>query len=116
MASNVIFIGWNRPTPGNEQHANALFAEYMQYLGGLQASGRIAGFVPVFLDPHGGDLNGFVLLHGDPARVAELRASDEFDEWTTRAGLALDGLGIISGVTGEELTKQVARFERLLSG
>jgi hypothetical protein len=32
--------------------------------GGLQLQGTIKSFDTVFLDPHGGDLNGFFLIRG----------------------------------------------------
>ena len=62
MSSNVIFFGWNRPVSGQEQKSAALFMEFLQYLGGLQGSGAIDSFETVLLGPHGGDLNGFILI------------------------------------------------------
>lgn len=62
MSSNVIFIGWDRTIPGRERIGAEHFAEFMQYLGGLQQKGTIQSFEGVLLDPHGGDLR----LYPDP--------------------------------------------------
>ena len=62
MGTNVVFMGWDRPTPGREQMAVAHFQEFTQYLGGLQQAGTIQSFDTVLLNSHGGDLNGFALI------------------------------------------------------
>ncbi len=76
MSSNIIFFGWNRPIPGREKLSGAHFQEFAQYLGGLQQSGTIQSFEAVLLDPHGGDLNGFFLIRGEPAKLDAVMASD----------------------------------------
>ena len=101
MASNVILFGWNRPTTGREQTSGQHFQEFVQYLGGLQQAGGIQGFDTVFLDNHGGDLNGFFLIRGESAKLDALVSSDEWLTHMTRAGLHLDGPGVIRGATGE---------------
>jgi len=68
MASNVMLFGWNRSIPGREKTSAQHFEEFVKYLGGLQQKGAIQGFDTVFLDTHGGDLNGFFLIKGDSAK------------------------------------------------
>jgi len=46
MGTNVVFLGWDRPTAGRERKAVELFQEYMQYLGGLQQAGTISRLNP----------------------------------------------------------------------
>jgi hypothetical protein len=110
MGTNVVFVGWDRPTPGRERMATALFQEFMQYLGAQQQSGAIRSFDSVFLNPHGGDLNGFTCIMGDSGKLDALLASEAWEALMTRAQLALDGFGYLRGVNGDLLMKQMASF------
>ena len=100
MGTNVVFVGWNRPTTGHEQIATALFQEFMQYLGGQQQAGTIQSFESVFLNPHGGDLNGFTLIRGDSGKLDALLSSEAWETYMTRAGLLMDGFGFLRGRNG----------------
>lgn len=114
MKMNVIFFAWNRSIPDREQVSAAHFQEFVQYLTEQQQQGRIASFVPVFLHPHGGDMNGFFLIQGESAALDALRSSDAWMRHMTRAGLHLEGMGVIGGVTGELLTEQMDLWSGLL--
>ncbi len=116
MGTNVIFLGWNQPYPGRERMASEHFGEYMQYLGGLQQAGTIQSFDAVLLNPHGGDLNGFILIRGDSAKLDALVSSEAFETHQIRAGLELAELGTIRGVTGDLLMKQLAAYGRAIPG
>lgn len=115
MSGNVILMGWNRPTTGREDRATQDFQDFMQYLGGLQQAGTIASFEPVFLDFHGGDMNGFFLLRGESAKLNALQSSEEWLTFMTRAGYSLEGLGVVRGVTGEMIMEQMNRWARVMS-
>ena len=112
MAGNVIFFAWNRAVPGREQISGVHFDEFVGYLGAQAQSGAIQGFDAVFLDPHGGDMNGFFLIRGEPAALATLTASTEWTEHMTRAALHLEGSGAVGGVTGEMVTKRMELWRR----
>ena len=72
MSSHLILFGWNRSIPGREKVSAAHFDDFVKYLGGLQQAATIQAFEVVFLDVHGGDLNGLFLIKGDaPARLAD---------------------------------------------
>jgi len=116
MSTGVIFLGWNRAVPGREREVAALFQESLQYLGKLQQGGAIESFEVVLLGPHGGDLNGFQLIRGDPAKLGAVLASDEWAMLTTRGGLLLEGLGCVTGVTGEGVAKWMALWTQSISG
>jgi hypothetical protein len=108
MASSILLFGWNRSIPGREKVSAAHFDEFVKYLGALQGKGTIESFDPVFLDAHGGDLNGFFLLKGEPAKLDALRSTTEWITHITRASLHLQGVGVIHGVTGDEIMKRMA--------
>jgi hypothetical protein len=110
MGTNVVFIGWDRPTPGRERLAAAVFQEFQQYLGGLQQAGAIQSFESVFLTYHGGDLNGFTLIRGEFGKLDALLSSEEWETIITRAGVLMDGFGVLRGVTGELLMKRMESF------
>jgi hypothetical protein len=108
MGSGVILFGWNRSIPGREKVSAAHFDEFVSYLGGLQQNGTIQSFDVIFLDAHGGDLNGFFLIRGEAAKLGTLISTTEWITHNTRASLHLEGLGVIRGVTGEEIAKRMA--------
>ena len=70
MGTNVVFLGWDRPTAGREGKAVELFQEYMQYLGGLQQAGTIQSFEPVFLECSRWRLER---VYRDPGRLGQTR-------------------------------------------
>src|SRR5881227_3015891 len=108
MGSGVILFGWNRSVPGREHVSAGHFDEFVKYLGAQQQKGTIQGFDVVFLDAHGGDLNGFFLIKGESAGLDTLMSTTEWVTHITRASLHLDGSGVIRGVTGDEIMKRMA--------
>jgi hypothetical protein len=115
MGTNVVFVGWDRPRHGREQIATALFQEFMQYLGGQQQAGAIQSFESVLLNLHGGDMNGFTLIRGDSGKLDALLSSEAWEAYMTRAGLSMDGFGVVRGVAGELLMKQMESYMRAAS-
>jgi hypothetical protein len=114
MASNIILFGWNRSIPGREKVSAQHFEEFVKYLGGLQQKGAIQGFETVFLDTHGGDLNGFFLIKGDPTKLDALISTTEWTTHITRASLHLDGSGVIRGVTGNEVMERMTLWTSVI--
>jgi len=115
-ADNGILIGWNRVVPGKETQALALFGEAMGFWSQQQQAGAIEGFEPVFLSPHGGDLNGFFLIRGDAAKLTQLMASDEYLTIEQKASYLLDGHGVIGASFGEGITRRMAIYQKVTSG
>ena len=116
MDRNVIFFAWNRSIPGREETSGQHFEEFVAYLGAQAQAGAIQGFEVCFLDPHGGDLNGFFLISGDSARLDALTGTDAWTEHMTRASLHLQGSGAVRGVSGEMVGKRMELWKRLSSG
>jgi hypothetical protein len=108
---NALFIGWGDVVRGREKQALQVFQESMEYYGRLQQEGRIERFEVVLLGPHGGDLNGFVVLHGDRQKLAEVRFSDEFERLLVRAASIIDQLGVVPAYAGEALGQQIELFQ-----
>jgi hypothetical protein len=100
MADFGLFIGFGPPTRGRERQAIAVFNEAMEYWTRLQQQGEIESFESVFLEAHGGDLNGFTLVRGDRDKLASIRTSDEFAQLSIRAGLITERFGVVSATLG----------------
>ena len=101
MSYNVIFVGWNHAVRGREAASIELFQNVHQHLGGLQAEGTIDSFETVLLTAHGGDLNGFILVRGEAGKLGAMLASEAWMKFNTRAGLVLEGNGVVTGATGD---------------
>jgi hypothetical protein len=110
MASNAIFFGWNRSIPGREHISAEHFQQFTGYLNNLKTSSTITSFEPVFLRPHGGDLGGFFLIHGDSQKLHTLTETNEWVEHMTRGTLHLEGSGYVAADTGSEVAARLAQW------
>ena len=107
MAEAGLFIGWGGVARGREQEAVELFNEIIGYYKRLEKDGEIESFEPVFLEPHGGDLGGFILIRGEAEKLAAIRMSDEFTQFSIRAGLIVDNFGVVGADLAERLQRQM---------
>jgi hypothetical protein len=110
MANAALFIGWGNAARGREAKSLEVFNEGLQYWTRLQQSGEIESFEPVALEPHGGELLGFVLIRGDRDKLNRLRNSEEWLRLNDRAAAVIDHLGIVSAYIGEDLQRLFANF------
>jgi hypothetical protein len=111
MAKGALFIGWGRGLTGRELKGLQVFDDSIHYYTRLQEQGQIDSFEAFVLEPHGGDLQGFLLVRGDVDKLNAARYSDEFQSLNARAGLVIDNLGVVMAFGGEELQKQLSRFQ-----
>ena len=107
MADSAIFIGWGEPIRGREQVSATVFGEAVELWGRFQAEGAIEDWEAYFLEPHGGDLNGFILIRGEAEKLAALRVSEEFTQFSLRATLIVDGFGVVGADLAERLQRQM---------
>lgn len=113
MADSVIFVGWSGITAGREKQATELSQKTMEYCTKLQAEGKIESFETVILTPHGGDLNGFMIMRGDAKNLSAIRHESTFLDNSALGMACLDGFGIIEGVTGDGIAAILERNARL---
>jgi hypothetical protein len=116
MAGEAIFLGWGQVVRGREQLALEVFREATEYWSKLQQDGRIESFRPFLLRPHGGDLAGFWLIHGERSALDEIQSSEEFVRLIARSGAIVDNLGVASAVTDEALGSQMGIFGEVAQG
>ena len=107
----ALFVGFGRPARAREPQAMELWREAVGLYTELQGRGEIESFEPVLLEPHGGDLDGFFLIRGDRDQIDRLRAHDDFRRITTRAGLVVDGLGVIGAYVASGLDVQMTLYQ-----
>lgn len=110
MGTNVIMFGWNRSLPGREMVSAQHFQEFQEYLGTQVRSGLIEAVDTVILEPHGGTLNGMILIRGETAKLAQLTASAEWSQHQTRAILHLDGACSVRGFTGAAVGERMEQW------
>jgi hypothetical protein len=111
MAEATLFVGWGAVIPGRERQAVEVFGQTLQYYDRLRQEGVISGFDPCLLEPHGGDLDGFIVIRGDRDRLNQLRYSPEFVHNLNRAQLVVQTVGVVMGYVGEELNRLMADFQ-----
>ena len=111
MANAALFIGWGNVVRGREVKSLEVFNEGLQYWARLQQSGEIESFEPVALEPHGGELAGFVLIRGDRDKLNRLRYSAEWLRLNDRANSVVDDLGIVGAFIGEDLQRLFASYQ-----
>ncbi len=110
-ASAAIFVGFGTPIPGREAKANQVFSEAVQEYTRLQQQGEIESFEAALLEPHGGDLGGFILIRGEREKLDRIRASAEFIRLNTRGQTVVHNLGVVNAFIGEQLNRQFASYE-----
>lgn len=116
MADYGLFVGWGQVPRGKEMKALDVFRDTLQYYAGLQEKGDIESFEPVILEPHGGDLLGFVLIRGERDKVARLRVDREFQRRVLRAGLIVDNFGVIGATVGGTVGEDLVTYQQELEG
>jgi hypothetical protein len=110
MADSALFVGWGTPVRGREQKSSTVFGEAVALWTKLESEGVIESWAAYFLGPHGGDLDGFFLLHGDREKLAIASASDEMTHVLERAAMVVDRLGVVPALTGGEIEAGMGRF------
>ncbi len=110
MTDSALFIGWGATAAGRERKSVELFGESLRYLTGLVVEGRVAAVEPFFLEPHGGDLEGFFLVRGEQDELNRIRAEDAFQRLAVRAQVVVQNFGVVGAITGERLNSHMAWF------
>lgn len=111
MAGDELFIGWGPVVRGREQTALKVFQETIEFHGKLQQDGMIDGFDAHLIAPHGGDLAGFIMLHGERSKLDDVRNSEDFELLIARAGSIVDQIGVLNAYSGEALGQAMGRFQ-----
>jgi hypothetical protein len=115
MADAGLFIGWGEVVRGREDRALDVFNETIEYYGQAQSDGRIESFEVALLEPHGGELQGYVQLRGSEDQIDAIRRDDDFLHLMTKASFLVDDLGIIRAYIGEGLGRAISIYQEELA-
>ena len=114
MATALLFIGWDRPVAGKEKEAWKYFMEEGDAaLDQVPETGILRARRTRRAHAAQRDLNGFVLLFGERAKLDELRRTDEFERFSISLGMLFEGYGVIPGLNNEGLQKAMGRMKDL---
>ena len=103
MAKAALFVGWGTLIPGREKVAREVLKSAIAYCAKLRQTGEIDSFEPVTLEPHGGDLEGFVLVKGTREALARVRDDPEFMRMIAGLRLVHHSVGVVGAYTGDEM-------------
>lgn len=112
MSKAALFIGWGAIIPGREKKAEEVLHESVAYCTRLQQQGVIDSFEAFFLEPHGGELEGFVIVRGDKDSIAKLRLDEEFQSTIVAVQLVHTKVGVVGAYTGRELQSVAALWSK----
>jgi hypothetical protein len=115
MADAGLFIGWGEVVRGREDRALDVFNETLEFYGQLQTDGRIEDFEVALLDPHGGELQGYVMLRGSEDQIDAIRRDDDFQRLMIKGSLVVDDLGMIPALIGEGLARAMTMYQEELA-
>jgi len=110
MADRALFIGFGAPVRGREERAVEVFNEFVDMFGRMQSDGRIEGMDVTLLDPHGGDLGGFFMVHGSDEQCSTLQMDEEFRRACIDAGLIVDNFGVVPAAIGETVNREMGMY------
>ncbi|GHO47790.1 hypothetical protein [Ktedonospora formicarum] len=111
MAKGALLVGWGEIIPGREKAAAATLNAAMHYCIRLQREGKIESFEAIALEPHGSDLNGFVMLRGEKESIARLRVEDEFTSIIVGVQLVHRHVRVVGAYVGAEMQSLFAMWD-----
>ena len=114
MPDRALFIGFGQPVRGREERAVDVFNEFVGMFGRMQSDGRIGEMDVTLLDPHGGDLGGFFMVHGDEQQCTALMMDDEFRRACIDASLIVENFGVVPAATGAAVAGEMGMYMEAL--
>ncbi len=115
MADRALFIGFGQPVRGREERAVEVFEAFVAMFGRMQSDGRIEGMDVTLLDPHGGDLGGFFMVHGSAEQCATLSMDDEFRRACADASLIVENFGVVPAASGAGVGTEMASYSEAVA-
>ena len=115
MADTALFIGWGMTYPGREHQARKLFDETLAIFAELEKAGEIESFEPVLLGPHGGELDGFILVRGEPQKLIEMQMREDMERLRIRAQTHHGKFSVILATTGAGVTRSLALYDEAVA-
>jgi hypothetical protein len=115
MTDRAMFVGFGAPVRGREERAVEVFGQFVEMFGRMQSDGRIDGMDVTLLDPHGGDLGGFFMVHGPAEQCTALANDEEFRRASIDAALIVDNFGVVPARTGAGVNEEMAMYSEAVA-
>jgi hypothetical protein len=110
MADRMLFISWEAPIPGREEHGLEVFNEAVGLYGRMQQEGRIESFDIGMMVPNA-TLDGYIALRGTAEQIAAVRDDESYLRSITDAGLCVTGLCVTEGFCGDGVTRVMGMYQ-----
>lgn len=115
MADRVLFIRWGDNVAGREERGLEVFNEALGLYGRMQQEGRIERFDVVLLEANGGDVDGYMELHGSAEQLRAIRDDTEFRRVMLEAGLIVKKLAVCEGYTNAGIAPQIELYQEAIA-
>jgi hypothetical protein len=115
MADQALFVGFGQPVRGREERAIEVFNDFVGMFGRMQSDGRIEGMDVCLLDPHGGELGGFFMVHGSAEQCSALTLDEEFRRASIDASLIVENFGVVPAATGAGVSSEMGIYAEAVS-
>ena len=112
MATGSLFVGWGSIIAGREKIAPRVLGQALEYLEKLKSQRAIEDVEVVLLEPHGGELEGFVLIKGERDKLAHLRVQPEFVEVIVGVQLVHTKVGVVGAHSGDGVPSILALWDK----
>lgn len=111
MKQTALFVGWGGVYPGREQFALDGFRQWVTILDELKEKGEIEDYLTVTLGPHGGELDGFTLVFGDPIKLMQITDREDMRRLRLLADREFAKFSMIPAITGERVEEEFKFYE-----
>ncbi|MEA2474014.1 MAG: hypothetical protein QOE06_1929 [Thermoleophilaceae bacterium] len=111
MADRMLMIGWGAPVRGREERGLEVFNEALGICGRMQQEGQIEKFEVRLMGPNGGDLDGYIEMHGSAEQIAAVKEDDEFLRNTMDANQIVEGLRHYEGWINEGIARAMEMYQ-----
>jgi hypothetical protein len=116
MAEAGLFLGWGTGISGREARSLQMFQEeVLPFFQRHQDDGTIESYEVVFLEPHGGDLDGFILARGSREGIVTLRSGDDYRRLMTRGQFVVSSLGAVGATLADGIEEGIGMYQEAVN-
>ena len=114
MTDTALFIGWGPTIPGREHHALKLFDETLEIFEAAVAAEEIDSFEPILLGPHGGELEGFILVRGEIAKLTAFQMREDVERLRIKAQALKTNFGVVFATIGDGVKRSFMLYDEIV--